>query len=221
MADEKNKTSEIKEKLGVFFDKVGTLTKVQRLLICLLAFAVLGGAYYYFIFAPKHTELKTVEKEYQTQSDKLAGYKKRASELLKYEKLMAQTQDKFNIAMKALPDTRELPSLLTGISRAGSDAGLAFHLFQPAPEVNSEYYKTLPISIKVVGRYHQFTDFFFQIARLNRIVNINNVEVKGVKNEEILEMSCQAATYMFVEKKEEIDDSKNKAKPRKPVTRKK
>jgi len=178
-----------------------------------VTFAVIGGAYYYFVFVPKHDELKKLEQHYQKRVKQLSTYKKRAAAILKYEKLMAKAQEEFNIAMRALPDKRELPSLLTGISKAGSDAGLAFHLFKPENEINKEFYKELPLSIKVVGRYHQITDFFFQIMRLNRIVNIDNVHVKTQKGGKILEMSCKAVTYMFVEKKE--PEKKNKRKRKK------
>jgi type IV pilus assembly protein PilO len=206
------KPNKIKEKLSVFFEKVGELTKIQRLLICLVTFAVIGGGYYYFVFMPKHDELKKLELHYQSRVKQLATYKKRAAKILKYEKLMAKAQEEFNIAMRALPDKRELPSLLTGISKAGSDAGLAFHLFKPEKEINKEFYNQLPVSIKVVGRYHQITDFFFQIIQLNRIVNIDNVHVKSKKGGKILEMSCKAVTYMFVEKKEPKDKNKRKRK---------
>ena len=218
MSKEKNnpkvthKTSAIQEKLGVLFEKIGTLTRIQRLLICFVTFAIIGGGYYYFVFMPKHDELKKLEQHYQGRVKQLSIYKKRAAEILKYEKLMAKAQEEFNIAMRALPDKRELPSLLTGISKAGSDAGLAFHLFKPEKEINKEFYKELPVSIKVVGRYHQITDFFFQIIRLNRIVNIDNVQMKSQKGGKILEMSCKAVTYMFVEKKEVKDKNKRKRK---------
>ena len=213
MSKENSKIKEFLAKFGVLFEKIGGLTKVQRLLICLLTFALIGGSYYYFIFMPKHEELKKVDDQYQRQVKTLATYKKRASEIIKYEKLMVQTQEEFNAARKALPEKRELPSLLTGISNAGSNAGLAFHLFKPDKEVNRDFYKEFSISIKVVGGYHQITDFFYQITRLNRIVNINDVHVKSGKSSKKLEMSCKAVTYMFVEKKELQD--KNKRKKRK------
>ena len=44
---------------------------------------------------------------------------------------MAQAREQFNIAMTALPDKRELPSLLDEISKAGRDAGLEVQLFAP------------------------------------------------------------------------------------------
>ena len=213
MSKENSKIKGFSEKFAVLFEQIGELTKVQRLLICLLTFALIGGVYYYFIFMPKHKELKKVKNQYERQVKTLAIYKKKASQIIKYEKLMAQAKKEFNVASKELPDKRELPSLLTGVSNAGSNAGLAFHLFKPDKEVDRDFYKEFSISIKVVGGYHQITDFLYQITRLNRIVNINDVHVKNIKRGKKLEMSCKAVTYMFVEKKEPQD--KNKRKKRK------
>ncbi|MBU1196275.1 MAG: type 4a pilus biogenesis protein PilO [Proteobacteria bacterium] len=210
MAEENQKITELKEKLNLVFEKIGTLTILQRLLICVATFALIGGAYYYFIIMPRYDQLKKLESTYQAQVNQLNIFKQRASQILKYEKLMAQKQEEFSIAMRALPDKRELPSLLTGISKAGSDAGLIFHLFQPDTEINREFYKEIPVSIKLEGKYHQITDFFYQISRLNRIVNINNVEVKSDKGGKSLVMTCKAVTYMFVEKKEPVDKNKRK-----------
>ena len=204
------KKAELSNRLAPFFEKIGGLTKGQRLLICLCTFVLIGGAYYYFIFMPKHDELKKAKEYHQQQVTTLSIYKSRAAAIKKYEKLMIKTKEAFAIAMKALPDKREIPSLLTGISNAGTNAGLVFHLFQPNSEVDKEFIKEIPVSIKVVGQYHQFTDFFYQIIKLNRIVNINNVDVQSdpKKGGKELEMSCKAVTYMFVEQ----DESKNKKK---------
>ena len=215
MSSETSKTGGLKEKLNFVFEKVGALTRLQRLIICFVTFAAIGGSYYYFVFMPRQDELKKVKLQYEKQVKTLSVYKKRASEILKYEKLMAATQEDFNQAMKALPDKRELPALLTGISNAGSNAGLDFVLFQPDKEKNKEFYKEIPVSIKVEGQYHQITDFFYQIKGLNRIVNIDNVDVKGKKGGKLLEMSCKAVTYMFVEKKEPVDKNKRKRKKKK------
>lgn len=201
-----------KNHLTGFFEKIDELTRIQRLWIGLVTFALIGGSYYYFVFMPKHKNLKNLKARYQTRLNKLAVYKKRADQIVVWEKKIDQIQGEFNEAMKTLPDKRELPSLLTGISKAGNDAGLDFHLFQPEAELSKDFYKEIPVSIKVSGRYHQMTDFFFQIERLNRIVNINDVSIKKGKEASDLEMSCKAVTYMFIEKKDEPKKKGNRKK---------
>jgi len=203
MSNKRDIFAPVKEKLEPFFEKIGTLTVAQRLLICILSFALIIGSWIYFVYMPKQEQLKQAQKTLQTQKKILADYKKAASELSMYEKKMAATQETYNLAMRALPDKRELPSLLTGISTAGSVAGLDFLLFKPEREAGQTFYKEIPVSIKVEGRYHQITDFFFQITRLNRIVNIQNIGVKAKKGSALLEMSCKAVTYMFVEQQDE------------------
>ena len=216
MSSLKNKTEAFRGKLAFAFEKVGMLTRLQRLLICAATFSILGGVYYYFVLMPLQDEYTKLQTSYKTSMDTLVTYKKRAEEIHIYEKKMAETLEAFNEAMKALPDKKEIPSLLTGVSRAGSNAGLAFHLFQPENEISKEFYSEIPVSIKVEGKYHQIADFFFQVLHLNRIVTINDVDVKTKPDGQSLEMSCKAVTYMFVEKQASpVKDQKQKGQIKK------
>lgn len=212
---EKSKRDEIAEKVAFFFEKIGGLSKIQRLLICVLTIAVMGGCYYYFIFAPKNKILESVKTEYKIQVAKLETFKRKARVLKEFETKMAKVQQEFDIAMKALPEKKEIPSLLRGVSKAGSNAGLVFLLFQPAPVVNKEFYKEIPLSLKVEGNYHQIADFFSQVAQLNRIVNISDMSMATDKKDaELIQMDCSAITYMFAEpeKAEANGGKKNKGK---------
>jgi len=212
---EKNKKDEIKEKIALVFAKVGGLTKVQRLLICVLTIALMGGSYYYFIFIPKNKVLSSLRAEHKTQVAKLATFMQKAKELEKYEAKMAKVQESFDIAMGALPEKKEIPSLLRGVSNAGSRAGLVFLLFQPAPVVDKGFYKEIPLSMNVEGRYHQIADFFFQVAGLNRIVNVSDVSMTAdKKGDGLIQMQCSAVTYMFAEPKDEKTNPAEKTNKR-------
>jgi type IV pilus assembly protein PilO len=191
---------------------VGSLSRVQRILISLVTFGAIVGGYVYFVYLPKLEEKSALDKQYEDLNARLATYRTKAASLKKFEALMAQAQARFNEAMAQLPDSREIPSLLTGISRSGSDAGLEFLLFQPLPEAQQAYYAEIPVSIKVLGGYHQVAAFFDQVARLNRIVNIRDISISQSrdKDQTRLETACSAVTYMFVEKQAEQPQGKKK-----------
>ncbi len=209
-------THKIKKQIAAGFERVGKLSRLQRFLICLLTVAVIGGTYYYFIFMPEHKKLQQVTKILETQSRKLQVVKRQASDLKKWETKMQEVEQAFYVATRALPDKKELPTLLTEVSVAGSDAGLTFLLFQPNPAVNKEFYMEIPLSMKVEGTYLQMADFFYQVSRLNRIVNINKISMKKNKTlSGIIDMSCNAVTYMFVEDTQESKPDKKKKKGRK------
>jgi len=200
---EKNKLGDlIRQRSAPLFAKVGALPRLHRLVICALTFAVLIGGFYYFFYMPRQEEMRRLGDEYLSLQGQLDIYKRKAALLDKFKKKMAAVQIRFDSAMKALPDKKEIPNLLTDISNSGKDAGLEFILFKPRVEVKTEYYAEIPVDIKVQGGYHQVGEFFDKVSRLHRIVNIKNITMISDKQESNLRTSCTAVTYMFVEKKE-------------------
>jgi len=191
-------------KTAPFFEKVGSLSKLNRIFICLLTLIMITALYVYFIYMPRQDRITQMEKEYSSLNRKLATYRHKAANLAKYEKMMAAAQVRFNLAMKALPDKKEIPSLLTAISNAGIDSGLEFILFQPKHEIAKGFYAEIPVAIKIEGRYHQLAHFFDLVSRLYRIVNIKDITIAHQNKSDTLAISCRAVTYRFIEKKANV-----------------
>ena len=204
------KTNGISQKFGELFEKADRLTKKQRILIVILTLVVILGVYWYFFYNPQHKTLNKLKKEYQTQQKKLRNYKKKARALAEYEKKFQEARDRLAFALRALPDKKEVPSLLTGISTAGNEAGLDFLLFQPGQPVQKDFYSEIPVQMEVKAGFHQLAQFFDKISRLNRIVNIEDLQLTTSKEDPDLTASCKAVTYMFT--KEENKNNKKKGK---------
>lgn len=205
----------ISEKTAPFFAKVEKLTRVKRILICLVAFVLIAGGWWYFFYMPRHEQLTKLKKDYTKAKTTLATFKRKAASLPEWEKKMSAVQAEFNRAMHALPEEKEIPSLLTAVSDSGNNAGLDFLLFKPQPEQVKGYYAEIPVSIKVQGRYHQLGHFFDRVSKLYRTVNIKDINMAPLKGGEDLVTSCTAVTYMFLEKEEENKDKSNKRRKRK------
>ena len=204
----KQSTEKKSGKIDVLFEKIGELTKIQRLLICLGTLGLIGAGFYFLLLGPKLDSLKAARQDLESQRTLLATYKAKAAALEKVEAQMAQAQEQFNIAMTALPDKRELPSLLDEISKAGKDAGLEVQLFAPQNMVENPSYIEIPLSMTVVGRYHQMAEFFYRVSGFNRIVNMSTINMNRMSGKEVadrnkIQMKCVAVTYMFVEPKED------------------
>ena len=185
------------------FERVAALTRVQRILVCVGTFLLLGGGYFYLFYMPKSGRINELKQNYEDLQVKVAKAKAAARDLDKYQKQYQEAQGKFRLVLKLLPDKKEIPSLLDGISKSGRHSGLEFLLFQPEPEISKGFYAEIPVKIEVVGGYHNLALFFDKVARLSRIVNISKVEIKGAKGskgaEGDLQTSCVATTFRFVE----------------------
>ena len=193
-----NKINISAEALEPIFNKVGELTKVQRYLIYCGTISAIVIAFVYFFYMPKQTEISNLNKEKKKVAGELAKAKIDANQLKTYEKKMEEAKVQFEIVKNTLPEKKDIPSLLTGISQAGRDSGLEFTLFKPNNEVKKQFYAEIPVSIQLTGQYHNVAVFFDKVARLPRIVNIRDIKLTSKKGSD-LNATCQAVTYRFLE----------------------
>jgi type IV pilus assembly protein PilO len=94
-----------------------------------------------------------------------------------YRAQFAEMQEMFRQMVRQLPSRTEMPELLVDISQSALAAGIDTQLFEPGPESAKDFYAEKPISIRMIGDYHQFGDFISRLAALSRVVvlDINNV----------------------------------------------
>lgn len=114
-----------------------------------------------------------------------------------------------------MPNSKEIPALLTSITTIGKNAGLDFLVFKPKPESKKGFYADVPVDITVSGSYFSVANFFAAVANLPRIVNITNVdfaEVKNVNNRMMTKVNCLATTFRFLGKEEIENDTKKQKK---------
>ncbi|MBU3949322.1 MAG: type 4a pilus biogenesis protein PilO [Proteobacteria bacterium] len=196
---------ELSKSIAPIFEKLEKLSKIKRILIFCGILIVIVGVFVYTMLLPKFDKISKLESEYKTLTNKLNTAKRTASSLPEFKEKMNNADMQLKIVMQALPETKEIPTLLESISLCGQDAGLEFILFQPGNEINKNFYAEIPVSIIVTGKYHNVATFFDKVARLPRIVNINDISMKPDdknKNEEQLLTSCTAITYKFLDAKD-------------------
>jgi len=201
----------IMAKVEPFVDKVGALAPVQRYAIFIGSVVLLVGIYVWFVYLPKSGEAGELSEKYDKLVKEVKSVKKKAETLEEYRAKMEEASVQFQIAKKTLPEKKDIPSLLADISRAGRDAGLEFILFQPQQQIPKEFYAEIPVSINVSGYFHQLALFFDKVARLPRIVNITDINIKGSGSER-LNTTCKAVTYKFIDEAPKTDDKKSKSK---------
>jgi type IV pilus assembly protein PilO len=209
-----------------FLEKVENLSKAQRILISAVFFIVILAVFIYFFYWPKFEKIASLKAQLTKIEAKLATAKRNAASLKKFQAQMKEAQAQFNMAMKKLPEKEEIPSLLTSISDSGQAVGLDFLLFEPKAEKKKEFYAEIPVAMSLRGDYHNLAVFFDQVARLNRIVNIENIYMRRGKSRKKgkdtstsssnrLTATCTAVTYKFIDEPPKKVSKKKKKKKRK------
>ena len=95
---------------------------------------------------------------------------KRAINLPAYEQQLAEMEALLRALIRQLPSKTEMPDLLVDVSQTALAAGITNDLFEPGAESVQGFYAEQPISIRMVGTYHQFGTFISGVASLPRVV---------------------------------------------------
>jgi type IV pilus assembly protein PilO len=197
--------------LNTYFDKISKLRMIHRILIFAGTVVLIVGLYSWLVYIPKTGEIKTIKSELDRLEKNIRIARVRAKNLKRLESDLAKAQGDLNVAIKLLPTTSEIPSLLKNITKLGNDSNLEFLLFSPEKQVSKEFYVEIPVSIEVLGSYHNVAIFFDKVGKLDRIVNVVDVNMIPIKElSTTLKTSCKATTYRFKEGKTESVPKKKK-----------
>lgn len=184
-------------------EKILKLPAYQRVLLVLVILLVIVGAATWFVYLPQQEELSSLRDENQRLQLKLQQDQRIANNLPKFKAEYQKMKLRLEEALTELPDKQEIPSLLTSIASVAKDSGLEVVRFKPEPEVKKGFYAEVPVSLNLVGSYHQVATFSYAVSLLPRIVNLDNMQlnVGNTKNGRArLKISCKARTFRFVDK---------------------
>jgi len=189
--------------LNVYFDKVSKLKMVHRVLIFAGTVVLLLGLFIYLIYLPKTGEITKIKSEKDRLDREISLAKRRAKNFEKLEADLTKAEGELKSAITLLPTTSEIPKLLKSITKLGNDSDLEFLLFSPEKQVSREFFVEIPVSMEVRGSYHNVATFFDKVGKLDRIVNVVNVNMTPLKAYSTnLKTTCKAVTYRFKEVRE-------------------
>jgi type IV pilus assembly protein PilO len=198
---------------GTFFEKIEKLKMIHRVLILVGTIVLVAGIFVALVYMPKSKEITRLNKEIASLEKKINQAKIKARTLKKFEAEQIEVEAQFREALNLLPNKREIPSLLRGITQLGNDANLEFLLFSPNKEKTRDFYIEIPVSMEVSGTYHDVATFFDKVGRMKRIVNILDISMAPVKTRSTnLTTKCNAVTYRF---KREVDEKTKTGKNKK------
>jgi len=185
-------------KTGALFEKVEKIKMPIRIAIFAGTLVLLAGLFFYFVYLPYSEEIARTQDEIARLDQKLNQAKVRVRALKRFEDEYASVDAQFQEALKLLPNTKEIPSLLKSITQLGTDSNLEFLLFSPQRERAQDFFMEIPVSIEVSGTYHNVAIFFDKVGQMERIVNILNVSMTPQKERSTtLTTRCDAVTYRF------------------------
>ena len=185
---------------------IGSAPAIVRyvLLSVLLVGLIIAG--YFVQISDKWDELERVKQEEFALRSEFETKQQKAANLDEYEKQLVEMQDLLQTMFRQLPSKTEMDKLLVDVSQTALAAGIDVQLFQPMTEEPKDFYAERPITIRMLGDFHQFGDFVSGVAKLPRVVILTmhdiSLRLAPAQFAGRLILEGQVKTYRYIDEEE-------------------
>lgn len=159
----------------------------RTILVSTLILGLLYGFFFTellpFTYRARAAEAAQVEAERAELSGEVAKARAAVANLPALERECAEVHERWQLMSELLPTSKEVANLLTKVTLAGQESGIDFALFQPASPRAQDFYVTYPTQLRVEGGYHAVGRFMAEVANLDRIVNIVDLNLTATASD--------------------------------------
>jgi type IV pilus assembly protein PilO len=181
----------------------------SKLLGILVAAIAISAALYYLYYKPISDQNEATAKQVATlkaENDSLRPYESKLKDLdVQIGNLTQQLEQMKQI----VPDEKEADQFIRTVNATANSAGIEVRSYTTKPIASKEFFVEAPFDIELDGPYYSVLAFFDKMAKLERIVNVSNLQMANVKNptdakvkrrytyapSETVVASCTATTY--------------------------
>jgi type IV pilus assembly protein PilO len=201
--------------LNQILDAILERSTAQKVAILGVSVILIAALYYSFLFSPKADELAKLADSVEIARNEKTVKTQKAANLSRLRQDLQRLDAELKKAIAQLPEKKEIPELLSSISSKAQQSGLDVLLFRPRPESYQEFYAEVPVDITVKGNFHNTVNFFDDVGRMDRLVNIDNIGFKNPTvsgDSVVLETTSVATAFRFLDEAERKKVAEEKAK---------
>ena len=154
------------------------LPLIGKIGVGLLFMLLVGALFFVFVYEDLSNELQQAKRrevvlqgELRTAQTAKEAYQRDRDDKIRSEARAEQTK-------KVLPDDPETPAFLASLQQMATVAGVNLTSWAPVDEVPQEFFAKVPMKLTLSGRFHQLARFFFGVGQLDRIINMEDIQMK-------------------------------------------
>jgi type IV pilus assembly protein PilO len=170
----------------------------SKALVLALLLVLVGVGYYMLFHGPLTEQLEGAASRKAQLEQELAAAKSLREQFVKLREEVEARKLVDQQNMRVLPRDPEIATMLAELNRLAELSGLTIQSVEPTPEADADFYYRIPVKLQLSGRYHQLAKFFYNVSRLQRAINVENIVLsEPVEHGEglILKVGVLATTF--------------------------
>lgn len=154
-----------------------TLPVGAKVFLLITILALLTSGYYVGLHMSLEEDTQSAVNRHGALETDLASARDRQKQYLKLREELAGRDAIDRQNLRILPESAEIPAFLDDLNRLAELSGLRVLHVGPRPEAAEQFFVRVPVSLSLKGKYHQFAKFFYNVSRLERAINMENISL--------------------------------------------
>ncbi len=190
--------------------------------IGLFLLLALAGVYVFYIYyaAPAEAELTARQQELVSLRADISKGQATARQLPAFKARVTELSERLDSLKPILPEQKDVADLLRRLQAMAVESHLTIRGFKPEPTVTKALHVEWPIALEIDGNFNNLAMFFDRISKFPRIIDISDVTLKAKSKQDpgsTITASCQATTFVLLDKPAAPAPAKPGARPAKPA----
>lgn len=179
----------------------------QKVLLLVIVLVGLGAAWYFLMYEELQAKIASENGKVDTLAKQLAEEQDVKRNLERYKTEIVELRRQREEMRRSLPESAEIADLLQQIHSEAKTSGLEISRWESDKTTAESLYIRIPVKMKLTGTFQQIATFYFNLARLQRIVNVEDIQIvsdrkdKNFKNETLV-ANCVATTFQYLAPKQ-------------------
>jgi type IV pilus assembly protein PilO len=155
---------------------------VQFLGILGIAGVLLAGFYLGF-YKPRDRQNETDRQRLKARQVEIDDLRRFENNLPELNRQIASLKDQLEIESHIVPSEQEPDQFMHLMQNTAQAAGIEIRRWTSKAAITKEYYTETPFELELDGPYYSVLNFFDRVAKLERIINVSNLQLGAVRGE--------------------------------------
>jgi len=181
--------------------KIMELPQQQQVMLAALAVLALG-LFWYQLISPVSAQMDALDQRISELTAEVETAQAIAARRPQFEAEVKELTSQLDELKQVLPDEKETAEIVRRVEQLAVESDLSIRSFTPQATVAYEFYEDWPIRMSLEGSYNNLGLFFQRVANFQRIINVDNIEIRALSSQDsdrTISATCTATTFVFME----------------------
>jgi type IV pilus assembly protein PilO len=154
--------------------------------------------YWFVFYSDVASKIEGAERRKKALRDELVQAQQAQASYFADRGELALREQRARDLNKVLPPDAQEDAFLSSVQQASNAAGIDLKGYTPLEEVSGAFYAKVPMRIDMSGKFHQIAKFAYELGKVERIINVENIELSEAKvsgDEIVLRARCLATAF--------------------------